>query len=141
MEVNELSKNIRAKHGVLLLELADNESDPNMICPTVISTSLRQVKEKRLKQVFKGEHATVLLEAWSAVDTELAARALFDEGYRGLMECPVESKTHLVCQMLLMHTFVGGVFRLFFNANILKERLEEPWRMILFLMKRSIAVY
>jgi hypothetical protein len=157
-EVNRVSRTIKEKGGVMLLEMAENEVDPDVTCKCVISVSLRNLENERLKSVFKSSgYKCLLLEPWSTDDIELASRALFDEGYRGLIvssnesmtqphrspcneimtsnssdgpsvqtispECPVSAKKLLAQEMLLIHSWVGGVFRVFFTAELLQTRL------------------
>ena len=51
IEVNKLTKHIEDHGGVLLLEMLDKESDPNLRCPTVVSCSLHDLKNTRLNPV------------------------------------------------------------------------------------------
>ena len=110
-DVDKLAEHIKYSGGVLLLEMFDNESKPKIRCPTVISSSLYDLMDTRLKKIFQSRHESLLVEEWSAEHTELAALALFAEGYRGLDGDEVHTENDLALQMLILRDWVGGIIR------------------------------
>ena len=125
IEVNALTETIEDNGGVLLLEMLDDEVNPNLRCPTVVSCSLHDLQNTRLKETFKGSHESLLVEEWSAEHTELAARALFAEGYRGLEGDEVHAENDLAVQMLILRDWVGGIMRFMTRKRHIEERLAE----------------
>ena len=127
IEVNALTETIEDSGGVLLLEMLDNEVNTNLRCPTVVSCSPHDLKNTRLKETFKGSHESLLEEEWSAEHTELAARALFAEGYRGgWREMRCTPRTILRCRCSSCETgWVGGIMRFMNRRDHIEERLAR----------------